>query len=110
MVLDRLRHPIVLAPLAGGPSTPELTAAVSNAGGLGFFAAGYLTPTVLRDGIRRLRALTAEPFGVNLFALTSREVDERALAGYVERLRAEGRRYGVAPGEPRFEDDEWDAK
>ena len=34
--------PVVLAPLAGGPSTPELAAAVANAGGLGFVAAGYL--------------------------------------------------------------------
>ena len=42
LVLDRLAVPIVLAPLAGGPSTPELTAAVSNAGGFGFLAAGYL--------------------------------------------------------------------
>ena len=39
LVLDRLAVPIVLAPLAGGPSTPELTAAVSNAGGFGFLAA-----------------------------------------------------------------------
>jgi nitronate monooxygenase len=33
LLLDRLAVPIVLAPLAGGPSTPELTAAVSEAGG-----------------------------------------------------------------------------
>ena len=38
---------VVLAPLAGGPSTPELAAAVANAGGLGFVAAGYLTPDEL---------------------------------------------------------------
>jgi nitronate monooxygenase len=35
-----LTHPIVQAPMAGGPSTPELAAAVTNAGGLGFLAAG----------------------------------------------------------------------
>jgi nitronate monooxygenase len=34
MVLDELKHPIVLAPLAGGASTPELTAAVSEGGGV----------------------------------------------------------------------------
>lgn len=39
-----LQRPIVLAPMAGGPSTPELVAAVSNAGGLGMMAAGYLSP------------------------------------------------------------------
>ena len=39
MILDRLAVPIVLAPLAGGPATPELAAAVSNAGGLGSWRA-----------------------------------------------------------------------
>jgi nitronate monooxygenase len=43
MILDRCDTPVVLAPLAGGPSTPELAAAVSNAGGLGFLASGYLS-------------------------------------------------------------------
>ena len=42
-MLDRLDVPIVQAPLAGGASTPELAAAVSGAGGLGFLAAGYKT-------------------------------------------------------------------
>jgi nitronate monooxygenase len=40
----RIRYPIIQAPMAGGPSTPELAAAVSNAGGLGSLAAAYLTP------------------------------------------------------------------
>jgi nitronate monooxygenase len=41
--LYSLRHPIVQAPMAGGPSTPALAAAVSRAGGVGFLAAGYKT-------------------------------------------------------------------
>ena len=41
-VLDGLRIPIVQAPMAGGPSTPRLAAAVSDVGALGFLAAGYL--------------------------------------------------------------------
>ena len=67
---DRLgvEYPIIQAPMAGGPSTPELTAAVSNAGGLGSFAGGYLAPEAIRDAIRRIRALTSRPFAVNLFA------------------------------------------
>jgi nitronate monooxygenase len=48
-ILGRLAVPIVLAPLAGGPSTPELTAAVSEAGGLGFLAAGYLAASTLAE-------------------------------------------------------------
>ena len=62
-----LRRPVVGAPMAGGPSTPELAAAVSNAGGLGCLAAGYRTPELLRQEIRRTRALTSAAFGVNLF-------------------------------------------
>ena len=69
--------------MAGGPSTPELTAAVSNAGGLGSCAGGYLAPEAIRDAIRKIRALTARPFAVNLFAPVgftppSREEVERA--------------------------------
>ena len=54
--------------MGGGPSTPELVAAVSNAGGLGSLGAAYLTPEQITDAIRRIRALTSRPFNVNLFA------------------------------------------
>ena len=67
VILDELQHPIVLAPLAGGASTPELTAAVSEAGGFGFLASGYLTVEALEERIARVRELTDAPFGVNLF-------------------------------------------
>lgn len=65
--LSSLQHPVVGAPMAGGPSTPELAAAVSNAGGLGFLAAGYKSPDAVAEEIARTRALTGRPFGVNLF-------------------------------------------
>ena len=42
-ILGQLAVPIIQAPMAGGPSTPALAAAVSEAGGLGFLGAGYLT-------------------------------------------------------------------
>lgn len=63
-----LEHPILLAPLGGGPSTPELVAAVADAGGFGFLGAPYLTAEAIRDAVRRIRALTSRPFGINLFA------------------------------------------
>jgi nitronate monooxygenase len=63
-----IEHPIVLAPLAGGPGTPELAAAVSEVGALGSLGGGYLSPDALRAEIRKLRALTSRPFLVNLFA------------------------------------------
>ena len=69
-LLDRLAVdlPVILAPMGGGPGTPEMAAAVSNAGGLGSLAAAYLTPDEIAGAIRRVRSLTAKPFNVNLFA------------------------------------------
>jgi nitronate monooxygenase len=98
------------APLAGGPSTPELAAAVSEARGLGFLAAGYKTAAVVEAELERLQMLTGRPFGLNLFYPVREEVDRAALAAYTGRMRAEGERYGVTPGEPRWTDDDWPAK
>ncbi|HWD24850.1 MAG TPA: nitronate monooxygenase, partial [Acidimicrobiales bacterium] len=67
MILDDLDLPIVLAPLAGGPSTPALAAAVSEAGGFGFLASGYLTSDELATRLEEVSALTPKPFGVNVF-------------------------------------------
>jgi nitronate monooxygenase len=108
--LGSMRHPIVQAPLAGGPSTPELAAAVSSAGGLGFVAAGYRTASDLRRDIERTRELTGGPFGVNLFHLRPREVDHARVSAYAAELAADERRRGVGVGEPRFDDDELAAK
>jgi nitronate monooxygenase len=63
-----IEYPIIQGPLGGGPSTPELVAAVSNAGGLGSLGAAYLTPDQITEAIRRIRALTSRPFSVNLFS------------------------------------------
>jgi len=63
-----IEHPVVLAPLAGGPGTPELAATVCDAGALGSLGGGYLAAEELRSEIRKLRALTSRPFLVNLFA------------------------------------------
>jgi nitronate monooxygenase len=63
-----LSHPIIQAPLAGGGDTPELVAAVSEAGGIGFIGAAYLTPQQITESARAVRARTNKPFGINLFA------------------------------------------
>ncbi len=109
MILDERAVPIVLAPLAGGSSTPALTAAVSEAGGFGFLAAGYLAVDDLRERIAATRALTAEPFGVNLF-VPGRPSPAAVAERYAATLTDEATRAGVALGEPRFDDDGWDAK
>ena len=61
-------EPIILAPMAGGSGTPELVAAVSNAGGLGSWGGAYSTPQQILDAAKQIRALTAKPFALNLFA------------------------------------------
>lgn len=63
-----MTKPIIQAPLAGGGDTPALVAAVCNAGGLGFIGAAYLTPEQIGEASRQVRALTSQPFGINLFA------------------------------------------
>ncbi|MTE11440.1 nitronate monooxygenase [Nocardia aurantiaca] len=104
MILDELDTPIVLAPMAGGPSTPELAAAVTEAGGLGFVAAGYLPASELAARIKATRALTAGAFGVNLFFPSEPSPSDR-FDTYVRNLAPE-----FPVGEPRYDSDDWDAK
>jgi nitronate monooxygenase len=59
-----IKYPILLAGM-GEASTPELAAAVSNAGGLGILGAAARGPDDLREWIRRTRELTDKPFGVD---------------------------------------------
>jgi nitronate monooxygenase len=69
------RYPLIQAPMAGGPTTPELVAAVANAGGLGSLGAAYLTPAQIAAAVARIRELTDQPFGVNLFTIDSAPLD-----------------------------------
>ncbi|HWE70377.1 MAG TPA: nitronate monooxygenase [Acidimicrobiales bacterium] len=101
--------PIVQAPMAGGPSTPELTAAVSAAGGYGFLAAGYLAAQGLRDLIGATRSLTELPFGVNLF-VPSAPGNRVEIDRYASLLEPEAAHLGVAVGEPRWDDDGFEEK
>ncbi|MEV7000660.1 nitronate monooxygenase [Streptomyces sp. NPDC093982] len=122
---DLFPHPIVQAPMAGGVSVPQLAAAVSEAGGLGFLAAGYKTADGMYQEIKQLRGLTGRPFGVNLFmpqpeypgastgstgaanaAPTSAAVDV-----YAHQLAGEAAWYETELGDPDSgRDDGYDAK
>lgn len=105
-----LAEPIVQAPLAGGPSTPELAIAVCEAGGLGFIAAGYKTAATVGEHIDKIRASTSRPFGVNIFAPSSQPAEPGSLRAYLEELGPEAARLGAEVGEPRFNDDQFEAK
>ncbi len=109
MILDGCDTPIVLAPLAGGPSTPELAAAVSNAGGLGFLASGYLSAAELADRRRRTDELTGAPFGVNLF-VPGPPGDAARVRRFAAEVEADAAGTGAQLGESRHDDDDWDAK
>jgi nitronate monooxygenase len=102
-----LEHPIVQAPMGGGISTPALAAAVSEAGGLGFLAAGYVAAEAVRADVAALRELTARQYGVNMFAPPQPVPDQRAVERYASAL---ARRHGAATGTPRHDDDGWEAK
>jgi nitronate monooxygenase len=107
-VITELRIPVIVAPMAGGVTTPDLVAEVVRTGGFGFLAAGYLGADALADQIDRVEDLTGGVYGVNLFLPgTTSEAD---LVGYQQRIRAEGARYGVEPGKPTWDDDGYPAK
>jgi nitronate monooxygenase len=108
--LRDLAVPVIVAPMAGGPSTPELAAAGTNSGGLGFVAAGYLTATVFADRIASARKLTSGPLGANLFVPQPTAATPDAIANYATALAPDAKRYGADLGDPVFSDDDWAAK
>lgn len=127
MVISSLALPVVGAPMAGGPSTPELAAAVSEAGGLGFLAGGYLGATQLARQISEVWDASSRPFGVNLFVPESAstftcsyaaglaplngDLRAQAVSQYREGLLPEAERFGTVLPEPVAGDtDDWDRK
>ncbi|HEX2648699.1 MAG TPA: nitronate monooxygenase [Burkholderiales bacterium] len=86
--------PIVQAPMAGGPSSPELVAACSAAGALGAFGFAYTQPEEMKKQCAWVRARTDKPFGINLFTsaqpgpvdAASQRGALEAVAGYYKEL------------------------
>lgn len=106
-----LSVPVIQAPMAGGGDTPELVAAVSNAGGLGFIGAAYLTPEQIIERGRAVRALTSRPFGINLFApLPVESANTRSVTLAIEAIKRYYDELGLptpqAPSSPRSTFDE----
>lgn len=81
------KFPIIQGPMAGGACTPELVAAVSNAGGLGSLPGSLLSPSALRAEAARVRALSSEPFLINLFVQESPQPDPKQVAEAAELLK-----------------------
>jgi nitronate monooxygenase len=86
-----VEHPILLAPMAGSGGTPELAAAVSNAGGLGAWGGAYSKPEDIAAAIRAIRRLTDRPFNINLFAggyATGHAIDPQPMLDLVGQAHA----------------------
>src|SRR5258707_13437872 len=106
-------YPVIQGPL-GGLSSQNLTAAVSNFGGLGSFGAHGLTSGAIKDAIAEIRSLTSKPFAMNLWVSMedegARTSDEdafnRSLAPLASQISALGApRATFKPYSPiRFED------
>lgn len=110
--------PIVGAPMAGGPTTPELVAAVSDAGGLGTLPGGNLTTDALERLVDEVERLTRAPYAVNLFLSDGDVFDDprtgaatrEAVLKYREELAPEAARFGTELGSPTFSDEYVDDK
>lgn len=103
-----IRYPIIQAPMAGGVTTSELVAAVSNSGGLGMIGAGYMTPNQIREQIREVKKLTKKPFGVNLFVPVPYTVNGDVLIKTKQILHPIEKKLKVPAGElriPNFQED-----
>jgi nitronate monooxygenase len=100
----RIKYPILQAPMAGGPTTPDLVASVSNAGGLGSLGAGYLTPEQIRNAIREIRGKTDRPFAVNLFVPEQPNTSVDTIAEMNDHLNTYRLSLGIAPNPsiPKF--------
>jgi nitronate monooxygenase len=88
--------PLVQAPMAG-TSTPEMAAAVSNAGALGSIAVGATDVAGARAMIAAVRAGTARPFNVNVFVHRQPAPDAAREAGWIDALRSLFVEFGAEP-------------
>lgn len=105
-----VRRPVVVAPMAGGPSTPELVVAAAEAGALGFLAAGYKSAAEMAEQVASVRADTREAFGVNVFVPGTPTADPDGLRRYLSELASDADHLGVGLGQARFDDDRYEEK
>lgn len=93
----QLKLPVIQAPMAGGATTPQLVAAVSEAGGLGFLAGAMLSPEQMREEAARIRSRTVQPFGINLFVQDEPLASASALKDALDLLRPWHAELGLKP-------------
>ncbi|GAO25982.1 2-nitropropane dioxygenase [Alicycliphilus sp. B1] len=91
--------PIIQGPMTGS-DTPQLAAAVSQAGGLGMLGCGMRSPEAMAQAAAAVRAATGKPFGMNLFVLETPRPDAAEVAAAMDRLAPLYARFGLPPEAP----------
>lgn len=95
-LLPEIRYPIIQAPMAG-TATPELVAAVSNAGAMGSLGIGFSSPEKAREMIEQTRTLTDKPFNANVFCHQSAPRDLESEKLWLNHLDALFSEFGAEP-------------
>jgi nitronate monooxygenase len=95
-----IEHPIILAPMAGGPSTAELAIAVAEAGGLGSLACATSSPEQIRKDLGIIRQRTAKPLNLNFFTHMPPQPDAAREAKWRARLASYYREFAIDPAKP----------
>ncbi|WP_344306022.1 nitronate monooxygenase [Brevibacterium samyangense] len=104
--------PVWVAPMAGGPSTPNLVISAWEAGHLAQLAAGYKTAEAMAREVREVKVAGVEEFGVNLFVPNLHRIDPQTYDAYAAHLEGDAARYELPDPLPalREDDDEWEGK
>jgi nitronate monooxygenase len=102
--------PLIAAPMSGGPTTPAMVSAATQAGGLGLLAAGYKTVAAIESEIKSVRS-EGIPFGVNVFTPNPLPVDPDSYRAYAAIMQREADQFGISlPPEPIEDTDKFDEK
>jgi nitronate monooxygenase len=104
------RTPLVVSPMAGGPSTVALVVAASEAGAFAFVAGGYQKADDLRTEMADVRAAGVDAFGVNLFVPGAKSDAPELLEAYLASLRPLATSLGTELGAAQWDDDDYPAK
>lgn len=90
-----IKYPIIQAGMAGGPTTPELVAEVSEAGALGTLGAGYMTPQQIKTALENIQQRTHSPIAVNLFLPQNYEIEDDAILAMQQHLNIYRSKLGI---------------
>jgi nitronate monooxygenase len=102
--------PLIAAPMSGGPTTPAMVSAATQAGGLGLLAAGYKTVDAIEAEIKSVRS-EGIPFGINVFTPNPLPVDPDSYRVYAAIMQREADQFGLSlPREPIEDTDKFDEK